>query len=232
MLGGVVGNVANHFLPNTVGTPGAYALVGMGTAFAGIVRAPMTSVLMIFETTRDYAVIVPLMISNLISFFISSRLQPKPIYDELALQDGIHLPTAETRHEGRQRQVRNAMREATETLNAEWTVREALAKAEGSELRAWPVCDSDGVIGVLSLQQLRQATNEGSAGKSLIALVDANDFPHVHVDHPLHVALERMGASQLDLLPVVSRANVHHLRGVVTRHDVLARYGMENSAST
>src|SRR5689334_18718664 len=111
MLGGVVGNVANHFLPNTVGTPGAYALVGMGTAFAGIVRGPMTSVLMIFETTRDYAVIVPLMISNLVSFFISSRLQPKPIYDELALQDGIHLPTAETRHEGRQRQVRDAMRE-------------------------------------------------------------------------------------------------------------------------
>src|SRR5947209_9997190 len=65
MLGGIVGNVANHFFPHTVGTPAAYALVGMGTAFAGIVRAPMTSVLMIFEITRDYAVIVPLMISNL-----------------------------------------------------------------------------------------------------------------------------------------------------------------------
>ncbi len=232
MLGGVVGNVANHFLPNTVGTPGAYALVGMGTAFAGIVRAPMTSVLMIFETTRDYAVIVPLMISNLVSFFISSRLQPKPIYDELALQDGIHLPTAETRHEGRQRQVRSAMREATETLNAEWTVREALAKAEGSELRAWPVCDNDGVIGVLRLQHLRQAANEGSADKRLVAWVDANDFPHVHMDHPLHVALERMGASQLDLLPVVSRANVHQLRGVVMLQDVLAQYGVQKRVET
>src|SRR2546430_9457443 len=67
----------------------------MGTAFAGIVRAPMTSVVMIFETTRDYAVIVPLMISNLVSFFISSRLQPQPIYEVLAYQDGIHLPTAD-----------------------------------------------------------------------------------------------------------------------------------------
>src|SRR6266581_2336020 len=137
MLGGIVGHMAQSLWPSHVAAPGAYALVGMGTVFAGIVRAPMTSVLMIFETTRDYAVIVPLMISNLVSFFISSRLQPKPIYDELALQDGIHLPTAETRHEGRQRQVRSAMREATETSNAEWTVREALAKAEGSELRAW-----------------------------------------------------------------------------------------------
>lgn len=68
MLGGTVGSVAHRLLPGYTGTPGAYALVGMGTAFAGIVRAPMTSVVMIFEVTRNYAIIVPLMISNLVSF--------------------------------------------------------------------------------------------------------------------------------------------------------------------
>jgi H+/Cl- antiporter ClcA len=90
----------------------AIALVGMGTAFAGIVRAPMTSVVMIFEITRDYAVIVPLMISNLVSVFISSRLQRQPIYEVLARQDGIHLPSAETRQQQGQRQVIHAMRAA------------------------------------------------------------------------------------------------------------------------
>ena len=84
MLGGIVGTIAHRFAPGYVASPGAYALVGMGTAFAGIVRAPMTSVLMIFEITRDYAVIVPLMISNLVSFFISSRFQREPIYEVLA----------------------------------------------------------------------------------------------------------------------------------------------------
>src|SRR5947207_231218 len=59
MLGGIVGNVANHFLPNYVGTPGAYALVGMGTAFAGIVRAPMTSVVQTFQIQPDWPVIAP-----------------------------------------------------------------------------------------------------------------------------------------------------------------------------
>ena len=68
----------------------------MGTAFAGIVRTPLTSVIMIFEMTRDYAIIVPLMISNLISFFISRRLQPEPIYEALALQEGVYLPTGES----------------------------------------------------------------------------------------------------------------------------------------
>src|SRR5271157_1137613 len=116
MLGGVVGTVAQHFLPGYVASPGAYALVGMGTAFAGIVRAPMTSVVMIFEITRDYSVIVPLMISNLVSFFISSRFQHEPIYDVLAEQDGIHLPRVETHRRSRQRQVRQVMRPASEIL--------------------------------------------------------------------------------------------------------------------
>jgi CIC family chloride channel protein len=226
MLGGIVGNVANHFLPNYVGTPGAYALVGMGTAFAGIVRAPMTSVVMIFEITRDYAVIVPLMISNLVSFFISSRFQKQPIYEVLAHQDGIHLPTAEMRQQGGQRHVAQAMRNATELLGAEMTVQNALEKSKSSEFHAWPIGDERGVIGVISLQTLQRANSEGLTNKRLSEFAHSGHFPHVHPDHPLHAALDRMGASQLDLLPVVSRANVHQLEGVVMLQDVLARYGV------
>jgi len=226
MLGGIVGNVANHFLPNYVGTPGAYALVGMGTAFAGIVRAPMTSVVMIFEITRDYAVIVPLMISNLVSFFISSRFQKQPIYEVLAQQDGIHLPTFERRQQDRQRQVQQAMRDAKEILSAEMTVQEALEKSKSSEFHAWPVSDERGVIGAISLQSLQRANSDGLGSKRLSGIVDAGEFPHVHTDHSLHLALDRMGASQLDILPVVSRANVHQLEGIVTLPDVLALYGV------
>jgi CIC family chloride channel protein len=226
MLGGIVGNAANHLLPNYVGTPGAYALVGMGTAFAGIVRAPMTSVVMIFEITRNYAVIVPLMISNLVSHFISSRFQKQPIYEVLAHQDGIHLPTAETRQQGLQRQVIQAMRGATEVLAAEMTVQQAVEKSQSSEFRAWPVCEGCGVIGVIRLQDLKRAINDGLADKRLSEIVGAGEFPHVHADHLLHLALDRMGANQLDLLPVVSRANVHRLEGVVTLSSVLALYGV------
>jgi CIC family chloride channel protein len=226
MLGGIVGNVAHGLFPNYAGTPGAYALVGMGTAFAGIVRAPMTSVVMIFEITRDYAVIVPLMISNLVSFFISARFQKQPIYEVLAQQDGIHLPSVETLQQLEQRQVAQAMRNATEILRADMTIQEALEKVKWSDLRAWPVCDKRGVIGVISLQTLGRANSGGSAQKWLTEIVGQEEFPHVHADHPLHLALDRMGASQLDLLPVVNRANVHHLEGVVTLPDVLALYGV------
>jgi len=91
MTGGAVGSLAHAALPQSTANPVAYALVGMGTAFAGIVRVPLTSVIMIFEMTRDYSIIVPLMISNLVSFYISFRLQRQPIYEALALQDGVHL---------------------------------------------------------------------------------------------------------------------------------------------
>jgi CIC family chloride channel protein len=87
MIGGALGSVAHHMFPAITAGPGAYALVGMGAAFAGIIRTPLTSVLMIFELTRDYTIIVPVMIANLISFAISYRLQRQPIYEALAHQE-------------------------------------------------------------------------------------------------------------------------------------------------
>ena len=231
MLGGVVGTVAQHFLPAYVASPGAYALVGMGTAFAGIVRAPMTSVVMIFEITRDYSVIVPLMISNLVSFFISSKFQREPIYEVLARQDGIHLPSAETLQKQGQRKVVHAMRTATELLAAQMTVGEALEKTQSSEFRSWPVTDQRRVVGIVSRSSLEHYLAEGDANKQLTELVDSRNFPHVHLDHSLHFALDRMGAAQLDVLPVVSRADVHKLEGIVTLHDVLDVYGVSLQGS-
>src|SRR5271168_510362 len=157
MLGGIVGTVAHHLAPAHVAAPGVYALVGMGTAFAGIVRAPMTSVVMIFETTRDYAIIVPLMISNLVSLFISSRLQREPIYEVLARQDGIHLPGPESRSVEGQRRVISAMRPATEVLSDDMTVEEAMEKVRASTFHSWPVIDDSGVVGVVSLTALQNA---------------------------------------------------------------------------
>jgi chloride channel protein, CIC family len=93
MAGGAIGAVVHAHAPFPTAEPGAYALVGMGTLFAGIVRAPMTSVFMIFEITQDYQILVPLMVANMLSFFISSRYQPTPVYHELLRQDNVHLPS-------------------------------------------------------------------------------------------------------------------------------------------
>ncbi|MDR3762569.1 MAG: chloride channel protein [Acidobacteriota bacterium] len=231
MLGGAVGTVAHHFLPAYTAEPGAYALVGMGALFAGIVRAPMTSVLMIFEMTRDYTVIVPLMIANLASLFISRRFQPEPIYEALAQQDGIHLPSASAREEMRGRLVRDAMRTSGELLSAGVTVREALEITQRSLLHSWPLEDEGNIVGVVTHAELRKLRDGGHGEAQLLALVKTLDFPHVHADHPLHLALERMSHEHLDVIPVVNRADIHKLEGVVTLRDVLESYGVDSLGS-
>ena len=99
MLGGAVGHVVHSLLPYQTGNAGAYALVGMGAAFAGIVRTPLTCVIMIFEITRDYSIIVPLMIANMCSYIVALRLPRLPIYEALSRQEGITMPSAAHRPE-------------------------------------------------------------------------------------------------------------------------------------
>jgi CIC family chloride channel protein len=228
MLGGAVGTAAHHLFPASTALPGAYALVGMGAVFAGVVRAPMTSVLIIFEMTQDYAVIVPLMIANLVSLFVASLLQHEPIYEALAVQDGIHLPTAKTRQRLGQRQVASIMRAPSQLLPAELTLAEALERVSASEFKTWPVADRRGVIGVIDLSRLDSVQADG-AEKKLGELVDGLIFPHIHADQGLDLALERMGANQIEILPVVNRADVHKLEGIVTLRDVLEAYGVNHA---
>jgi CIC family chloride channel protein len=230
MAGGTVGTIAHHLFPAITATPGAYALVGMGAAFAGIVRAPMTSVLMIFEMTQDYAVIVPLMIANLVSLFIASRLQHEPIYEALAVQDGIHLPMTKGGKRPGQRQIASVIRTAGQSLPAEMTVQDARERVLPEEPATWLVTDERGVIGVINLSTLERELAE-NANKKLNEVVDPLTFPHVHLDQGLDLALERMGENQIEILPVVSRADVHELRGIVTLQDVLNAYGIASSES-
>lgn len=231
MLGGTIGSVAHHFLPETTASSGAYALVGMGALFAGVVRAPITSVLMIFEMTHDYAVIVPLMIANLASLFIASRLQKQPIYEALAHQDGIHLPGSKSREELGQRRVFQVMRGATEMIPVQMTIQDALEQVRSSQFRAWPAMDEANVMGVISRATLNSAVNEGRGQDAVGSLLTTIEFPHVHADHALHNALERMSSAHIDILPVVNRANVHKMEGVISLRDVLDSYGVDSTGS-
>jgi CIC family chloride channel protein len=172
MLGGAVGTVAHHLLPGYTATPGAYALVGMGAVFAGIVRVPMTSVLMIFEMTRDYAVIVPLMIANLTSLAISRRFQKQPIYEALAQQDGIHLPNYSSIHADSQRTVAQVMRHSPRILPAEMLVQDAIEETRSAQIRSWPVADNEYFLGMLTAEMLECALVDGRKDLPLKEIVE------------------------------------------------------------
>jgi len=241
MLGGTVGSLAHAGLPDVTGSAGAYALVGMGTAFAGIVRAPMTSVIMIFEITRDYSIIVPVMIANLLSYFISQRLQPEPVYEALLHQDGIRLPPARAHISGLT--VEQAMRAPAEVAAANERVADRLSNVgrPDADLAAdvWPVVENGRFLGMVTRQQLVEAAAAGRGGWPLSDLlhvpaepVTADTFPHIHADQGVDVVLQRMGQARLTVLPVVSRTDVHDLLGVVALTDMPRAYGSGEEAES
>jgi CIC family chloride channel protein len=183
---------------------------------------------MIFELTRDYTIIVPLMLSNMISYFISYRYQPKAIYEALAEQDGIHLPTAATQQRQGRLQVRRAMKAPSEVLDAEMTPSEALERVVESRARAWPVLDRRGFLGMLTAEELKKAIEADPEG-TLKEVARLAPDPHLHSDHLLDLALERMGKAHVSVLPVVSRLDVRRLEGMVAREDVMKVYGFEST---
>jgi CIC family chloride channel protein len=238
MLGGSVGEVAHMVMPNYTGNVGAYALVGMGAAFAGIIRVPLTSVIMIFEVTRDYSIIVPLMIANLLAYYVSSRLQEEPIYEALLHQDGIHLPSgAAARAREVLLRVSDGLRPGGDPLPASLTVADARAHAD-QRLQAWPVADEGGLRGMVSAERLDQAIAAGQGGELLGQLVPdpgpaesltQDIFPHLHADHTLDVALRKIAETGWKVLPVVSRDNVRQWKGTISLPDILAAYGVANT---
>jgi CIC family chloride channel protein len=238
MLGGTVGGLAHILLPDYTGSVGAYALVGMGVAFAGIVRTPLTSVIMIFEITRDYSIIVPLMIANLIAYFISSRLQPEPIYEALLHQDGIHLPGGARDREDPMT-VGQAFRREAGTLAADERIGQAASWVERAR-RAWPVVDRNGLRGMVTIEQLDEAMAAHRENDPVgeLAPEPAPDeeltetvFPHLHPDESLDVALRRLADTHLPVLPVVSRSNVRDLKGTISAEDILEAYSTDRRAA-
>jgi len=230
MVGGTVGSISHTLFPHVTANPGAYALVGMGAAFAGIVRTPLTSVIMIFEMTRDYSIIVPLMIANLISFFISQQLQREPIYEALALQEGVYLPTGESREELSGIRVSEVMHIASDPLPIDATVEAAKLRFQQEKCTSWPVGDDGYLRGVISSHQIETSKPPPETVRDLIK----NDagYAYVHADHPVNYALEQMRDNGVDVVPVVSRANIHQMNGIVTLTDILSLFGIGNKPET
>ncbi len=219
MAGGFIGTIMHRFAPFPTGDPGAYALVGMGTLFAGIIRAPMTSVFMIFELTQDYQVFVPLMIANMISFAISKRYQPTTLYHALLQQDNVHMPAPGAHAPSPSWRALDIMSRDFSILPPNTSATDALEKLRQSGSDAVLV-GSDGMYsGLITRDQIEQAIQSGAADTRVGSLL-VTDFAHAHADHSLEVVLERLGKNP-GLLPVVSRKQVREVLGIVTPQTVM-----------
>jgi CIC family chloride channel protein len=175
----------------------------------------MTSVFMIFEITQDYQILVPLMVANMLSFVISRRFQPVPVYHALLHQDGVHLPSPGLQGGTAAKTARHVMRTDTAFIAEETSVASAWQWALAHEAPAYLVGTRDRLAGVVTHQQLEAWQASEKAGSPIGSVIE-DPFVHTHPDQPLDIVLERLSESG-GILPVVSRAEVRRVEGVVTR---------------
>jgi len=227
MIGGAVGGVEHHFFPWLTGSVGAYALVGMGTLFAGFLRAPMTSVFMVLEVSGNYSIILPVMISNTIAYLISRQYQRMPLFDLLSRQDGVDLPSMEMRREEQGLLVEDAMRPCQDPiLSSQDSVADALSRLESARGEFFFVGDGRGEWYGITKDMLRGAVLAWDSDVAVASVLRGPPLPHLHRDHALDVALQRLG--HLPLLPVVNRADFGKLEGVVSLQDILKAFQEAN----
>jgi CIC family chloride channel protein len=223
MAGGAIGVLVHRYAPFPTGDPGAYALVGMGTLFAGIIRAPMTSVFMIFELTQDYQILVPLMLANMLSFMISRHYQPKPVYHALLEQDHVHLPGPASRVPLNAWRARDIMTKNVVLTPPERQAADAWKATKQTGASCILVGDDAGLQGLVRRDRLETAVRAGN-GAIPISSLEEPSWPHVHPDHPLELALERLKQSH-GLLPVLNRNHTHQIEGIITRETVVEFLG-------
>ena len=220
MLGGMVGVIEQQLLPSISVPVGAYALVGMGALFAGILRAPMTSVFMVLEVSGNYAIVLPVVLCNSISYAISRGFQKVPLLDLLARQDGLDLPSLEEEQEQPELCVEDAMHAAiARPLSGNETIAAAREFAAGSSEENFLVSLGEGRWSVLRRETLlAEGTDESAPLRSLVRA----RVPRLYQDQSLDVALRFL--KDRPMLPVVDRGDLDRLIGVIGVEEILRTY--------
>ncbi|MFQ5682900.1 MAG: chloride channel protein [Candidatus Binatia bacterium] len=225
-LGGGFGSLAHAWMPTITAQPGAYALVGMAAVFAGAARAPITAVLILFEMTQDYRIILPLMFTTVVSTLISGRMNAESIYTLKLIRRGVDI--SRRRRENMMRFIRAdaAMTPRSQLVTVKPdTSFEALSKLfqTGHSHGFAVVNEADEICGVVSLTDLERSVRRGKATgmvKDICTTRLITAFP----EESLEEVIQRIGAQDVSRIPVVDRVHPKRLLGMVHRADVIRAY--------
>ncbi|HNB71894.1 MAG TPA: chloride channel protein [Acidobacteriota bacterium] len=227
MVGGVIGYLDVGLFQHSTAEIGAFALVGMGAVFAGIIRAPITSVLIIFEMTGSYELVLPLMISNMIAYRFAQKWRPTPVYEALLEQDNIFLPhrAGKVSHALEQIGVEDAMTTDVVTIPGDLSLTEALELMSPYEFATFPVIGNQAeYLGLVSRARVRRNLALNQEKKVIKEIVE--DVPTVYPDYALVRAVVIMNSSQIRHLAVIDRGDERRLVGIITMSDVVREQAM------
>jgi CIC family chloride channel protein len=216
-LGSLVGNLEYSILG--MGTLSTYALSGMGAFFGAVAKVPITAFVIVFELTKDFNIILPLMITSVVAYLCTEKYAPGSLYTNLLELKGIHLQ-AETVTDSLWDGLRasDVMQRQVENLNSEISINEAMQAFARSRHRGFPVVTDDHLVGIVTQMDLVKAQESNAAGDIPISQIMTHKPITVSPEESLTQVLYLLSYYKLSRLPVVDRTK---LIGIITRSDIL-----------
>lgn len=224
--GGAFGKIAHSFFPPFSATSGAYALVGMGALVAGTTYAPITAIMIIFEMTSDYKIILPLMIACITSTVFASYLSKESIYTMKLVRQGINLQAGKEINVLKSILVKDAMTKGAQTLPENMSIRKFNQFLATTKHSNFPVVDSNGLLtGIVSFQDFKDAVLESDL-EDLIVVKELATHQVITItpEENLDDAFKKIGSRNIEQLPVVSGNNSGKIVGMLSRRDIISAY--------
>ena len=227
MLGASFGQIAHTIFPEIVAPSGAYALVGMAAFFGGAAHAPITAILILFEMTGDYQIILPLMLSTVLSTIVSRNLSPDSIYTLKLKRRGVELSQdtqAIDLMQGVTAEI--AMNRETDAVSSDMSLIELMSTFSSTHYHALPVVQNETeLVGLITINELDHVRSKGTLESKTIADILTINNPATILPHqPVWMALRHLEAQGEGCVPVVSESGKNILLGVLRRIDIIRAY--------
>lgn len=224
-FGSFFGLTAQQLFPALDVTPAAYALVGMAALVAGATFAPLTAIIMVFELTDDYGLILPLMLVCVVSYLIARRMGRESIYSEALARTGDRIVHGADRSALEHVRVADCYDRDPDVILEEAPVRQILGQIRGSPQSGFPVVTRDlEFVGMLGYPQVARALEEGLIDVVIAADLQVPGDESVTPEETLLTAMRKMNLRDVDLLPVLQGPDGRRLVGLLSRADIMEAY--------
>jgi CIC family chloride channel protein len=230
MMGAFFGYFVHLYFPDITAGPGAYALVAMGGLVAGTTRAPVTAIIIVFELTNDYNIILPLMVTVVISTILSSKLSRESIYTLKLVLRNIHIKEGTASNIMETIFVKDVYKKEYDAIYLSDNFNVVVNKVINGRGRKFPVVNSDNELkGIIITDTIKDYLFEKDTLKDLLVASDllSPNFDKVTLDDNCQIALDKMKKYDLDGLPVVESEDSNKLIGMVWRKDIQDEYDKE-----
>lgn len=224
-LGEAVGLIINTLFPALGINPVAYAIVGMGAVLAGTIQAPLTALLIIFEMTQDYRIVLPLMISVVFSTILFAHFNKrKSVFTMKLMRRGINLKLGKDINIMREITVNEVMTRNVEVCRDYNKAGKVIQMMHDTKHNGFPVLNSkDQLVGIITLQDIREAPVKGIMDVEIAELM-SNKLICAYTYETLEDIFCKLGTNDLGHIPVIQEQNSKKLIGIITRSDLIKAY--------